>query len=250
MKMRRKLLVGNWKMNGDLISNAKLLESIKSGGVIKNCDIAVCAPAPYLPQCQELLNGSGISWGGQDISVHKSGPYTGEIGPGMLRDFGCRYSIVGHSERRLYHKESSELVAQKVLSSLEIDITPIICVGETLSERESEQTKRVIEKQLEAILDILHSADLDRIIVAYEPVWAIGTGKIALPKIAQDAHLILRSKLATKNSESAAKVKILYGGSMNSDNASGLMSMPDIDGGLVGGASLNAVDFLKIAIAA
>jgi triosephosphate isomerase len=233
-------------MNGDLIANTKLLESIKSG-TITNCDIAVCAPAPYLAQCQELLTGSGISWGGQDISVHKSGPYTGEIGPSMLSDFGCQYSIVGHSERRLYHKESSELVAQKALSSLEGNITPIICVGETFSDREAGYTKKVIERQLEAVLEIIDASDLDKIIVAYEPVWAIGTGKIALPEIAQDAHLTLRSKLASKNLESAAKVRILYGGSVNSSNASGLMSMPDIDGGLVGGASLNAADFLKIA---
>jgi triosephosphate isomerase len=250
MKMRRKILVGNWKMNGNSIANAKLLESIKSRKTAQNCDVAVCAPAPYLAQCHKLLTGSSISWGTQDVSAHNFGPYTGEVSPGMLREFGCQYSIIGHSERRLYHSESDELVAQKVISSMGANITPIICVGETSLERETGRTDEVIKRQLEAVLDTLDGADLGRIIVAYEPIWAIGTGKIASPKMAQDAHLTLRSKLITKNPESAANVRILYGGSMNSNNASGLLSMPDIDGGLVGGASLNADEFLKIITAA
>lgn len=245
--MRRKILVGNWKMNGSLATNAQLLGSIRSSDIVKDGDIVVCAPAPYLSQCQDFLTGSGVSWGGQDLSVHKLGPHTGEVGASMLRDFGCQYCIVGHSERRICNKESSELVARKVLSSLEGAITPIVCLGETFSEREAGQTGKVLRSQLDAVLEILSPTDLGKIVVAYEPVWAIGTGKIALPGMAQEAHSLIRSKISSKAPGVADKIKILYGGSMNSDNAPSLASMPDIDGGLVGGSSLNAGEFLKIA---
>jgi len=248
--MRRKLVAGNWKMNGSLVANAALLAEIKAGLAAPACDIAVCAPAPYLAQCQSELAGSAIAWGAQDVSAHAAGAYTGEVAVGMLQDFACQYVIVGHSERRAYHAESDELVAQKALRALQAGVVPIVCVGETLAEREAGQTDAVVGRQLAAVLDVLDAADLARIVVAYEPVWAIGTGKTATPQMAQDVHLALRAKLAGKNPAAAVEVKILYGGSMKPDNAAELLAMPDIDGGLIGGAALKAVDFLAIVAAA
>jgi triosephosphate isomerase len=254
--MRRKLVAGNWKMNGSLVANAALLAEIKAGQAAPGlaaapaCDIAICAPAPYLAQCQAELAGSAIAWGAQDVSAHTAGAYTGEVAVSMLQDFACRYVIVGHSERRAYHAESDELVAQKALRALQAGVVPIVCVGETLAEREAGQTDAVVGRQLAAVLDVLDAADLARIVVAYEPVWAIGTGKTATPQMAQDVHLALRAKLAGKNPAAAAEVKILYGGSMKPDNAAELLAMPDIDGGLIGGAALKAVDFLAIVAAA
>jgi len=237
-------------MNGSLVANAALLAEIKAGLAAPACDIAVCAPAPYLAQCQAELAGSAIAWGAQDVSAHAAGAYTGEVAVGMLKDFACRYVIVGHSERRAYHAESDELVAQKALRALQAGVVPIVCVGETLAEREAGQTDAVVGRQLAAVLDVLDAADLARIVVAYEPVWAIGTGKTATPQMAQDVHSALRAKLAGKNPTAAVEVKILYGGSMKPDNAAELLAMPDIDGGLIGGAALKAVDFLAIVAAA
>jgi triosephosphate isomerase len=248
--MRRKLVAGNWKMNGSLVVNAALLAEIKAGLAAAACDVAVCVPAPYFAQCQSELVGSAIALGAQDVSAHAAGAYTGEVAVGMLQDFACRYVIVGHSERRAYHAESDELVAQKALRALRAGVTPIVCVGETLAEREAGQTDAVVGRQLAAVLDVLEAADLAGIAVAYEPVWAIGTGKTATPQMAQDVHLALRAKLAGKNPAAAAEVKILYGGSMKPDNAAELLAMPDIDGGLIGGAALKAVDFLAIVAAA
>lgn len=248
--MRRKLVAGNWKMNGSLVANAALLAEIKAGLAVAACDIAICAPAPYFAQCQAELAGSAIAWGGQDVSAHAGGAYTGEVAVSMLQDFACRYVIVGHSERRAYHAESDGLVAQKALRALQSGVTPIVCVGETLVEREAGQTDAVVGRQLAAVLDVLDAADLARIVVAYEPVWAIGTGKTATPQMAQDVHLALRAMLAGKNHAAAVEVKILYGGSMKPDNAAELLAMPDIDGGLIGGAALKAVDFLAIVAAA
>lgn len=248
--MRRKLVAGNWKMNGSLVANAALLAEIKAGLVVAACDIAICAPAPYFAQCQAELAGSAIAWGGQDVSAHAAGAYTGEVAVSMLQDFACRYVIVGHSERRAYHAESDGLVAQKALRALQAGVTPIVCVGETLVEREAGQTDAVVGRQLAAVLDVLDAAELARIVVAYEPVWAIGTGKTATPQMAQDVHLALRAMLAGKNPAAAVEVKILYGGSMKPDNAAELLAMPDIDGGLIGGAALKAVDFLAIVAAA
>ncbi|WP_081466435.1 triose-phosphate isomerase [Collimonas fungivorans] len=248
--MRRKLVAGNWKMNGSLVANAALLAEIKAGLAVAACDIAICAPAPYFAQCQAELAGSAIAWGGQDVSAHAGGAYTGEVAVSMLQDFACRYVIVGHSERRAYHAESDGLVAQKALRALLAGVTPIVCVGETLVEREAGQTDAVVGRQLAAVLDVLDAADLARIVVAYEPVWAIGTGKTATPQMAQDVHLALRAMLAGKNPTAAVEVKILYGGSMKPDNAAELLAMPDIDGGLIGGAALKAVDFLAIVAAA
>lgn len=248
--MRRKLVAGNWKMNGSLVANAALLAEIKAGLAVAACDIAICAPAPYFAQCQAELAGSAIAWGGQDVSAHAGGAYTGEVAVSMLQDFACRYVIVGHSERRAYHAESDGLVAQKALRALQAGVTPIVCLGETLVEREAGQTDAVVGRQLAAVLDVLDAADLARIVVAYEPVWAIGTGKTATPQMAQDVHLALRAMLAGKNPAAAVEVKILYGGSMKPDNAAELLAMPDIDGGLIGGAALKAVDFLAIVAAA
>ncbi|MEN3364135.1 MAG: triosephosphate isomerase [Burkholderiales bacterium] len=248
--MRRKLIAGNWKMNGSLAANSNLLTGIKAELGQPACDVAVCVPAPYLAQCQSELSGSPVAWGAQDLSVHESGAYTGEVSAAMLLDFRCRYVIVGHSERRSYHAESNELVAQKTARALKAGLTPIVCVGESLTEREAGQTNAVVGQQIDAVLNAIDAAALEKIVVAYEPVWAIGTGKTATPQMAQDVHAMLRSKLAAKNSNAAANVQILYGGSMKPDNAKELLAMPDIDGGLIGGAALKAADFLSIVRAA
>ena len=245
--MRRKLITGNWKMNGSQAANAILLSGLKADvGNSSECDVVICVPAPYFAQCQAELGGASIAWGGQDVSVHESGAYTGEVSAAMMLDFDCRFVIVGHSERRTYHGESSERVAQKAVRAVRSGLTPIVCVGETLAEREAGQTGSVVGHQIDAILSVIETDELERIVVAYEPVWAIGTGKTATPQMAQDVHQLLRAKLAGANTESASKVRILYGGSMKPDNAAELLSMPDIDGGLIGGASLKAADFLAI----
>jgi triosephosphate isomerase (TIM) len=248
--MRRKLIAGNWKMNGSLAANAVLLNEIKGELGQPACDVAVCVPAPYFTQCQAALASSPVAWGGQDISVHESGAYTGEISGAMLRDFGCAYVIVGHSERRSYHFESDELIGQKTVRALKAGLTPIVCVGESLAEREAGQTDAIVGMQVDAVLAVIGSEDVTKLVVAYEPVWAIGTGKTATPQMAQDVHAMLRTKLASKNPTAAAGVQILYGGSMKSDNAKELLAMPDIDGGLIGGASLKSADFLAIIRAA
>jgi triosephosphate isomerase (TIM) len=248
--MRRKLIVGNWKMNGSVSSNAVLLDGIKEGIGQPACAVAVCVPAPYLAQCQAALSGSIVAWGGQDMSAHESGAYTGEISGAMLADFGSCYVIVGHSERRSYHGETDQLVAQKAASALKAGLTPIVCVGELLAERESGRTSEVVLRQIDAVLAAVGGQDLGKIVVAYEPVWAIGTGKTATPEMAQEVHAMLRARLAAKNPEAASGVQILYGGSMKPDNAGELLAMADIDGGLIGGASLKAGDFLAIVKAA
>ncbi|GAA4019528.1 triose-phosphate isomerase [Actimicrobium antarcticum] len=249
--MRRKLVAGNWKMNGNLAANSTLLnELVAALGTSAACDVAVCAPAPYLSQCQQQLAGSVVAWGAQDLSAHESGAYTGEVAGAMLADFGCKYVIVGHSERRAYHAESNALVAQKTLQALHSGLVPIVCVGETLAQREAGQTEQIVGEQLGAVLVLLEPAQLKRIVVAYEPVWAIGTGKTATPQMAQDVHASLRGLLAARDADAAATTAILYGGSMKPDNARELMAMPDIDGGLIGGAALKSADFLAIINAA
>lgn len=248
--MRRKLIAGNWKMNGSLTANAVLLTEIKGELGRPSCAVAVCVPAPYLAQCRDVLTGSPVAWGGQDVSVHQSGAYTGEISGAMLADFGSCYVIVGHSERRTYHAEGNELVAQKTVSALKAGLTPIVCVGESLAEREAGRTAAVVGEQIDAVLMALDAKNLEKIVVAYEPVWAIGTGKTATPQMAQEVHAMLRSRLAGKCADAAMSVQILYGGSMKPDNAKELLAMPDIDGGLIGGASLKASDFLAIVRAA
>jgi triosephosphate isomerase len=252
--MRPKLVVGNWKMNGSRANNATLLAGIVDGlgqGLGNGkANAAVCVPAPYLQQCADTLAGSKLAWGAQDVSIHASGAYTGEVAASMLVDFACRYVIVGHSERRAYHGETDQQVAQKALAALNAGLTPIVCVGETLEQREAEQTNAVVGKQLSAVLELLDGDAVERIVVAYEPVWAIGTGKTATPAMAQEVHAQLRGQLRERSAGAAEKVAILYGGSMKPDNAQELMSQADIDGGLIGGAALKAADFLAIISAA
>ena len=243
--MRRKLVVGNWKMNGSLAANASLLAGVSAGLNGASAACAVCVPAPYLAQAQANLAGTDIGWGAQDVSAQASGAFTGEVSAAMLVDFACRYVIVGHSERRAYHAESSELVAKKALAVLDASMTPIVCVGETLGEREAGQTNAVVRSQLNAVLEVVGER-FDHIVVAYEPVWAIGTGKTATPAMAQEVHAFLRTQMAQHDAAKAAGVQILYGGSMKPDNAAELMAQPDIDGGLIGGAALKAADFLAI----
>lgn len=249
--MRRTLIAGNWKMNGSLDANAVLLRGLTSALALApaSVEVAVCVPAPYFAQCQSALNGSSIGLGAQDVSAHAGGAFTGEIAAPMLRDFGCRFAIVGHSERRSYHGESDRTVGLKAVAVLSAGMTPIACVGETLAQRDAGQTAAVVGAQLDAILEAISPADLARLVVAYEPVWAIGTGKTASPEQAQQVHAVLRAQLNAASAQ-AARIQILYGGSMNAANAAQLLGQPDIDGGLIGGASLKAPDFLSIIAAA
>ena len=246
--MRGKLVVGNWKMNGGLAANASLLAALRAGWQHRpDRSLAVCVPFPYLAQAQSALEGSAIAWGAQNVSEHPSGAYTGEVSTSMLADFGCRYAIVGHSERRQFYGDSDAVVAAKTAAALAAGITPIACVGETLAEREAGATEAVVLRQLDAVLARVGrnegGADAGRLVVAYEPVWAIGTGRTATDEQAQAVHVTLRARLAAAG---AADIPILYGGSVKADNAAGLFAMPDIDGGLIGGASLKAGEFLAI----
>ena len=246
----RKLIAGNWKMNGSLAANAALVKAMLDGlqGAAPAADMALCAPAPYLAQMQALLQGSPIAWGSQDVSAHEQGAYTGEVSVAMLKDFGCRYAIVGHSERRQYQGETDDAVAAKAQCALAAGVTPIVCVGETLTQREAGETESVVKRQLAAVIHAVGHC-ITEIVVAYEPVWAIGTGKTATPEMAQAVHAVLRAQLAAA-STNAKRVHILYGGSMNAANAASLLAQPDIDGGLIGGASLKSADFLQIVAAA
>lgn len=246
--MKKKLIAGNWKMNGATATNAALLQQLLAGVGQPACDIAVCVPAPYLAEVGALVKGSAIAVGAQDVSAHDAGAYTGEVSANMLRDLAVRYAIVGHSERRQYHGETDGVVASKAQKALAAGITPIVCVGETLQEREAGLTEEVVKRQLAAVIHT-NGHCISEIVVAYEPVWAIGTGKTASPEQAQQVHAVLRAQLraATEHSD---RVQILYGGSMNAANAAQLLGQADIDGGLVGGASLKAPDFLAIIAAA
>ena len=242
--MKRKLIAGNWKMNGSIGANDALLRAIMAGMPAEGCAVAVCVPAPYFAQLQMLRQGSSLELGAQDVSQHEQGAYTGEVSAAMLKEFGVRYAIVGHSERRQFHGESDAVVADKAKAALAHGITPIVCVGESLAEREAGKTEEVVKRQLAAVIHT-NGHCISEIAVAYEPVWAIGTGKTATPQQAQQVHAVLRAQLkaATGHSE---RVHILYGGSMNAANAASLLAQDDIDGGLVGGASLKAGDFLQI----
>jgi triosephosphate isomerase len=241
-------MVGNWKMNGGLAANASLLSDILSGMGAVNCRAALCVPAPYLAQVQTLLAGSTLALGAQDVSAHESGAYTGEVSAAMLRDFEVRYCIVGHSERRQYHGETDAVVANKAQRVLAAGITPIVCVGESLTEHEAGQTEAVVKRQLAAVIHA-NGHCISEIVVAYEPVWAIGTGLNATPEQAQGVHAVLRAQLQAATAH-AQRVSILYGGSMNAANAASLLAQPDVDGGLIGGASLKASDFLSMLKAA
>jgi triosephosphate isomerase len=245
---QKKLIAGNWKMNGSLASNEALVRALVEGMASAKCEVAVCVPAPYLAQVNALRAGSALQLGAQDVSRHTQGAYTGEVSAAMLKEFGVRYAIVGHSERRQYHGETDALVAEKARTALAAGITPIVCVGETLAEREAGKTQDVVKRQMAAVIHT-NGHCISEIVVAYEPVWAIGNGKTATPEQAQEVHALLRAQLkaATEHSD---RVHILYGGSMNAANAPSLLAQPDIDGGLVGGASLKAPEFLQIISAA
>ena len=247
--MTQKLIVGNWKMNGSLAANMDLLLALKKGLPVGNqAGVALAAPFVYLAQLQSELEGTAIAVAAQDVSQHESGAYTAEVSAEMLKEFGVRYALVGHSERRQYHAETDALVGLKAQAALVKGITPIVCVGETLLEREAGQTEVVVKRQLAAVIHQVGHC-VTELVVAYEPVWAIGTGKTATPEQAQAVHAVLRAQLAAAT-QHAAKIPLLYGGSMNAANAAQLLSQTDIDGGLVGGASLKAADFLVIIAAA
>lgn len=248
--MRTKFVAGNWKMHGSLAANRQLLADILSGLHETRAEVAVCVPFPYLAQVQTILAGSKISWGAQNVSEHAQGAYTGEVAAAMLQDFGCRYVLVGHSERRALYGESDEAVAARFASAMEAGLTPILCVGETLSERESGVTAEVVTRQLDAVIHRSGISALSRAVVAYEPVWAIGTGKTATPQQAQDVHAMIRARVARDDAGVAQMLKVLYGGSVKPGNARELFAMQDIDGGLIGGAALVAADFLAICAAA
>ena len=242
---RTRLVMGNWKMHGNLADNAKLLSRLRAGAAssASGTQLAVCVPFPYLAQTGDALKGSTLTWGAQDISAQAQGAFTGEVSGAMLKDFACRYALVGHSERRSLHGESDQLVADKAKAALVFGLTPVVCVGESLAERDANQVMVVIQRQLAPVL-ALGAEAVNKMVVAYEPVWAIGTGRTATPEQAQEVHAAIRAALQAIG---AGQVQILYGGSVKAANAASLFAMSDIDGALVGGASLVAEDFLAIA---
>ncbi|MBL0011605.1 MAG: triose-phosphate isomerase [Nitrosomonas sp.] len=245
--MRRKMVAGNWKMHGNLLENKKLIDAVVTGlNGLHEVGFLVCVPYPYLPSVQNALQNTNIAWGAQNLSQYEKGAYTGEISASMLNDFMCRYVIVGHSERRTLFGEDNHVVAEKYQAAQGAGIIPILCVGETLNQREAGTTEQVIEEQLAAVIKLAGVESLVKAIVAYEPVWAIGTGRTASPEQAQEVHAFIREGIAKTNANVANGLTILYGGSVKASNASELFDMPDIDGGLIGGASLVANDFIAI----
>jgi triosephosphate isomerase len=249
--MRARLVAGNWKMHGSLAANARLLEALRAGlPEAEGLGYAVCAPYPYLAQVSQALSGSRVAWGAQNVSEHDSGAYTGEVSGAMLKEFGCRFAIVGHSERRGFYGEDDGRVAAKFLAARRAGLTPILCVGETLEQRDRGETENVVGRQLDAVLAAAGIAALSDAVLAYEPVWAIGTGRNATPQQAQDVHAFIRARLRASDRALAGNVTILYGGSVKPNNAHELLAMPDVDGGLIGGASLVAKDFIAICAAA
>lgn len=248
--MRQKFIAGNWKMNGNLAENQARLTQLVAGLKDVKALTGVFAPAPYLAQCESILSSTDVIWGGQTLSEYASGAYTGEVSAEMLKDFGCQYVLVGHSERRELFGESDQQVADKFAAALENNLVPVLCVGETLDQRESGTTMKVIAEQINAVLEKSGANGFAKAVVAYEPVWAIGTGKTATPEQAQEVHAAIRSQLAEANAEMAQKIQILYGGSVKPGNAASIFAQADVDGALVGGAALNAQDFIDICNAA
>jgi triosephosphate isomerase len=248
--MRRRIVAGNWKLHGDHAFAHALLDALAAVPAPAGVERVVLPPLPYLGDLVEQYGGSGIAFGAQDVSANEKGAYTGEVSASMLVDVGARYGLVGHSERRRYHNESSELVARKFLAARNAGLVPILCVGETLQQRQAGQTEYCIERQLQPLLELGGAAVLEGAVVAYEPVWAIGTGHTASPEQAQAIHAFIRGEVAARDAKIAGSLPILYGGSCKPDNAAALFSQPDVDGGLIGGASLVAADFLAIAAAA
>jgi len=251
MANRQPIVAGNWKMNGSQADSAALLTGLKKGlGTFSKAQMVVCPPFILVPLAAKELAGTTVVWGGQNLDTHKSGAYTGEVAGPMLKDFGCTYVIIGHSERRTLFGEADAVVAEKFKAAQEAGLVPILCVGETLAERDANQTEAVCARQLDAVVNHVGIAALANSVIAYEPVWAIGTGKTATPQQAQDVHKFIRGRIAAKDAKVADGIRILYGGSMKASNAKELIGQPDIDGGLIGGASLVADEFLAICRAA
>ena len=249
--MRKPLIAGNWKMHGSLSMVQSLLEGIKKGaGESSSMDILVLPVFVHLAETQKCLSGTTVSWGAQDLYPGLQGAFTGEVSGPMLKEFGCRYVLAGHSERRALFHEDDAAVAAKVSAALAADLTPILCVGETRTQRELGETETIVRTQIEAVLGVIGIEAFHRIVIAYEPVWAIGTGLTATPEQAQAVHAFIRQLFAQNNVDLAQTIRILYGGSMKPENAASLLAMPDIDGGLIGGASLDANSFLAICAAA
>ena len=248
--MRQPMVAGNWKMNGSSDGVSELIEGIKAGVGSANAEVVVCPPYVYIPAVAAGIAGSSIALGGQNLCDQESGAFTGEVAGPMLKDVGCEYVIIGHSERRSLYGETDQVTAEKYAAALKHGLKPIFCIGETLEEREQGITEQVVARQIDAILDTAGVSTLVNAVLAYEPVWAIGTGKTASPDQAQEVHAFIRSKIAERDASVADGLRILYGGSMNPGNAAELRSQPDIDGGLIGGASLKADDLLAICTAA
>ena len=249
--MRKKLVAGNWNMNGGLKANLPLLNDVVAGVAgLGNVSVAVCVPFPYLAQAQSVLTGTPVAWGAQNLSEQPKGAFTGEVSASMINDFGCQYVLVGHSERRSIYGETDAVVAEKFAAALAANLIPVLCVGETLEQRDAGKTIEVVSAQIDAVLKRVGVAAFAKAVVAYEPVWAIGTGRTATSEQAQEVHAAIRAQIAAADANVAAGLQILYGGSMKPSNAAELLAMPDIDGGLIGGAALVAADFLAICRAA
>jgi len=249
--MRRPLVAGNWKMHGSRSENARLVEELLAhSAAAPSATCVLCPPFVYLQEVARLLRDSALSLGGQDVCADAQGAFTGEISAGMLKDVGCEYVIVGHSERRLVYRESDQLVARKFAAAHAKGLIPILCVGEQLADRDAGRTQEIVARQLEVVLELSGAGALEQGIVAYEPVWAIGTGRNASPEQAQDVHAFIRARIAARDARIAAATRIVYGGSVKAGNAAELFAMPDVDGGLIGGASLKADEFLTILAAA
>lgn len=253
---RRKLVVGNWKMHGDLSSNQRLLADIVKGlSEFNRADYVICPPTPYLFQARELLTDSRIAWGGQNVNQFEKGAFTGAVAAHMLTDLGCTYVLLGHSERRVLFHETNLTAAARFDASIKAGLTPILCVGETLAEHDAGLTEVIVASQMDAVMATLSDENFSvamqvNMVFAYEPVWAVGTGKTATPEQAQAVHEFIRNRIARRNSEAADHVRIIYGGSIKANNAKKLFAMPDVDGGLIGGASLSAEEFIAICKAA
>ena len=244
--MRKTIIAGNWKMNANKVSVKGLIDEILSGMEGVNSEVLVCVPFPYMSQVESLIEGSNLKLGAQNININSSGAFTGEVSADMIKDFGAKHVIVGHSERRSLYGETSSVVAEKTKAALGAGLSPLLCVGESLEQREAGKTETVVAEQINAVIELVGIESFDNIIIAYEPVWAIGTGMTATPEQAQAVHFFIRNLLGESSENIAQKTPILYGGSMNAGNAVELISCPDIDGGLIGGAALKAEDFLQI----
>ena len=250
LPQRRKIVAGNWKMHGSRAENAPLIEAVVAGVPAQQVTCVICPPYVYLQDAARMLRDSAVALGAQDVCAEAVGAYTGEISAAMLQDVGCRYTLVGHSERRALYGDSNVLVARKFAAALGRSLIPILCVGEQLAEREAGRTNEVVGTQLDAVLQLSGVASLAGAVVAYEPVWAIGTGRTATPEQAQEVHAFIRQRVAGEDAKIAAGLRILYGGSVKAGNARDIFAMPDVDGGLIGGASLKADEFLAIVAAA